>query len=300
MNRIIGCVPPDYKTTSLCINRLCQKYPFVSNFDVGKSVLGRRIIGLKIGCCEDCVLFAGAFHAQEWLTSLLLLRFTELLCEALDCGGYIADVDCRKAFLGRGLIIVPTVNPDGVEIALGGSGAALDLENEVLRISSGDLSLWNANARGVDLNHNFNAGWHILRQLEISSGTDGPSPRRYGGSAPESEPETQSMVALCEKYSFRHILAFHSQGEEIYWKYGSHTPSRSALMANVLAASSGYSLASPEEIASHGGFKDWFIEHFGRPGFTIEIGKGQNPLPIETLDDTLQRLNEMMMLAIVM
>lgn len=300
MNRITVSLPPTERVRQRQLRKLSEKYPFVSKFTVGKSVLGRDIEGLKIGCTENAVLFAGAFHAQEWMTALLLLRFSELFCEALESGEPLAGMDCRKALLGRGIVIVPAVNPDGIEIALEGTAAALDLSGEVKRISGGDVSKWNANARGVDLNHNYNAGWHILRQLEISAGIDGPSPGKYGGAYPESEPETQAMVALCEKYQFRHILAFHSQGEEIYWKYGVRTPSKSSLMANVLATSCGYAVASPQGLASHGGFKDWFIEKYGRPGFTIEIGRGENPLPIEIFEDTVSRLCEMMTLAIVM
>jgi len=31
---------------------------------------------------------------------------------------------------------------------------------------------------------------------------------------------------------------------------------------------------------SFDGCKDWFISKFNRPGFTIECGKGKNPLPL--------------------
>ena len=40
---------------------------------------------------------------------------------------------------------------------------------------------------------------------------------------------------------------------------------------------------TPQSSASMGGFKDWFIEAFRRPGFTIEVGKGRNPLPFGQL-----------------
>ena len=291
---------PTEQMREAAINVLCNKYYFARKISIGKSVLGRDLTGLKIGDMDDPVLFVGAFHPREWLTSLLLLRFAEILCASLDSGAQVRGIDCRKALLGRGIIIIPAINPDGVEIVLRGGSAALGLEEEIGRLCGGDFSVWNANARGVDLNHNYDAGWDILRQLEIADGIDGPSPRRFGGTAPESEPETQALVALCEKYSFRHVMAFHSQGEEIYWNYGSKTPERSREMADMLAKSSGYEVSEPTGIASHGGFKDWFIEKYARPGFTIEIGKGVNPLPIEMLDDITDRILEMMLLAITM
>ena len=291
---------PDMETRRRQLGRLCSRYRFVSRPPVGCSVLGREICAVRIGEPEEAVLYAGGFHAQEWLTSALLIRFAERLCEALENGGRIAEIDCRRAMLGRGVVIVPCVNPDGVEIALHGAESAGDLRAEVERISGGDASHWNANARGVDINHNFNAGWHIARQLERAQGIDSPAPRRYGGSSPESEPETQALTALCEKFGFRAVYAFHSQGEEIYWRYGDGTPPASALMARVLSASSGYAAASPEAIASHGGFKDWFIEKYRRPGFTIEMGKGENPLPISELDGIYEQLEELLMLGMVM
>lgn len=300
MNEIITGRLPDCKTREGQLERLCALYPFISRIEAGFSVLGRRLTALRIGDPENMVLLAGAFHGQEWINAILLMKFAEELCRELDSGGMICGIDCRRALLGRGVMILPCVNPDGVEIALHGASGAGDLAEEAERISGGDFSEWNANARGVDLNHNYNAGWHIVRQLERAAGINGPAPRRYGGEAPESEPETQAMVKLCEKYNFRSVYAFHSQGEEIYWHYGEHTPPKAALMARVLAASSGYTAARPEGMASHGGFKDWFINKYHRCGFTIETGKGKNPLPISQLDEIYDRLRELLMLAIVM
>ncbi len=300
MENIINEAQPDYESIQSRLGWLCSRYRFVNRLEAGRSVLGREISALRIGEPENAVLYAAAFHGQEWLTASLLLRFAERLCNALENGESISEIDCRKALLGRGMVIMPCVNPDGVEIALKGSQAAGDLAAEAERISGGDYSRWNANARGVDINHNFNAGWHILRRLEEAQGINAPAPGKYGGISPESEPETQAVVALCERFSFRSVYAFHSQGEEIYWHYGKHTPKKSALMARVLCASSGYAPASQEGTASHGGFKDWFIEHYRRPGFTVEIGRGVNPLPLSDLDGIYAQLEEMLMLGVVM
>jgi len=300
MSRIVGSDLPRYSTRQKQIAGLCARYPFARRIEAGKSVLGRSIEALRIGEPDDAVLFAGAFHGQEWLTAMLLLTFAERLCQSLENGTLTAGIDCRKALLGHGIVILPCVNPDGVEIAIDGAKSAGDLAGEVERISAGDTSGWNANARGIDINHNYNAGWHIVRQLEQAEGINSPQPRRFGGYSPESEPETQATVRLCGEYRFRSVYAFHSQGEEIYWQYGSHTPPKSALMARVLAMASGYTPVLPTGTASHAGFKDWFIERYHRPGFTIEIGRGKNPLPVEELENIYSRLEEMMTLAMVM
>ncbi len=291
---------PDYEFRRRQLGRLCSRYRFASSVDAGFSVLGREINGILIGDASDAVLFAGAFHAQEWLTAALLLTFAERLCSSLQEGAMISGIDCCRAMLGRGIVILPCINPDGVEMALYGACAAGDLAEQAERICGGDFSRWNANARGVDINHNYNAGWHILRQLEQEEGITAPAPGHYGGTHPESEPETQATVNLCKRFGFRAVYAFHSQGEEIYWHYGAHTPKRSALMARVLASSSGYALAEPTGTASHGGFKDWFISQYHRPGFTIETGKGRNPLPLSDLEPIYAQLEEMLMLAAVM
>ena len=71
-------------------------------------------------------------------------------------------------------------------------------------------------------------------------------------------------------------------------------------MAEIFAASSGYALDVPTTLAVGGGFKGWFIEHFRRPGFTIELGKGKNPLPPTDCEKIYTKVKEMMMLGLLM
>ncbi len=268
---------------------------------LGQSVLGREIHCLSLGN-EDkpAVVYAGGFHGTEHITSPLLLRFVERLCHALTCRETLSQMNVDAILKNHHLLVVPRVNPDGCEIALHGATGGLERGDWVSRLCGRDFSHWNANANGVDINHNFDAGWERLQQMEHSAGIWGPSPRQYGGSAPESEPETKALTKLCRSRRVSHVLAFHSQGEEIYWRYGRHTPHRSKRMAEILAASTGYALEAPVGLASHGGFKDWFIKEMGRPGFTFEVGKGENPLPCEQLDPIYQRLEESLLLAAVM
>ena len=136
--------------------------------------------------------------------------------------------------------------------------------------------------------------------MEVAAGITGPAPTRYGGESPHSEPETQALAALCMALHPRQAYAFHAQGEEIYYRYGPHTPARSQLMGRVLASASGYRLADPVGLASHGGFKDWFIQKLHRPTFTIEVGRGENPLPVEELGPLYARLLELLLLAVLL
>ena len=149
----------------------------------------------------------------------------------------------------------------------------------------------------MDLNHNFDAGWCILREMEEEAGISGPAPTRYGGPHPCSEPEPSAMTPFCLTYQPRPLYSFHSQGEELYYRYGEFTPARSKLMAQILASSSGYEVAQPTGLASHGGLKDWFIEKFRRPGFTIEVGRGKNPLEITQFQKIYNKIEEMLIIA---
>ena len=289
--------PPRFEAVEKALVTLRDTGDFVKLFPVGKSVLRRKIYAVGIGDLRNATLFAGAFHGQEWLTCLLLIRYFEALCRAYEAGEPLAGIDVRRVLGERGLLCVPLVNPDGVEIALGGPQTARHFEGYVRRIMQESDRTWQANVHGVDLNHNFDAGFEELQKMERASGITGPSPRQYGGRHPMSEPETKAIAGLCTAFDVKKVFAFHAQGEEIFYRYGPHTPPNARLMGEMLAHACGYKLIEPEGMASHGGFKDWFIEKFARPGFTIEIGRGENPLPIEELEPIYARLLEMMTLA---
>ena len=70
-------------------------------------------------------------------------------------------------------------------------------------------------------------------------------------------------------------------------------------MAEILSDASGYSLDEPEGLAVGGGFKDWFIEKFYRPAFTVEIGLGENPLDPSELDGIYEKTGRMMTIGIM-
>ncbi len=289
----------DYFENERLKNKITEEYPFVTHHIIGKSVCERDIHAFSLGNYKNTILFAGGFHGQEWMTCLVLYKFLERICNCLKNGKKLSGVDIATSFLSKGVTIIPCINPDGTEIAIKGKKGALFYETYVDSIAKGDYSKWNANAKGVDINHNFNAGWEELHKMETDKGIFGPSPRQYGGFAPESEPETIALVKFCEHNNVDHAFALHSQGEEIYWSYGENTPEQSLTMANIFSVCSGYSLVKNESLASHGGFKDWFIEYFHKSAFTIEIGKGENPLPIEDFEDIYEKIEEMLVLGAI-
>lgn len=282
------------------INKLCSKYEFVKPFSIGKSCQGKDITALKIGVSDSYALITAATHGTERITSTVLLMFIEQLCRAFKFDGSIEGLNVRKGMFGRGVIFVPCVNPDGCDIALSGAVACGSQNEYIKNLCKGNFKKWNANFRGVDINHNFDAGWNELREKEISLGIVGPAPTRYGGSKPHSEPETIALVELCKKCNIRHVMALHSQGEVIYWSYGNNIPCKSRKMAEIMATTSNYSLDVPLGIATGGGFKDWFIKEFSRPGFTVEIGKGENPLPASDAFKIYKQVRELLLLSCIM
>ena len=292
---IVGIEPPDSVHISGWTRALLVKYAGLLKVSrIGSSLLGRDIYAFDIGSGRRKVLYCAGVHGREWITSLLMMYFAEELLEAYSTGGRICDIDIGRLMESVGLTVIPALNPDGIEISvkgaagqgiIGGQSQPL-LPPEIIERLGTDREYsrrWKANARGVDLNHNFDADWQRLREKERSLGINAPACTRFGGSRPESEPETRALVRLCEQTRFERVLALHSQGREIYWDFGRRTPCRCLLLAQRMAEVSGYTVASPDDIATGGGFKDWFIERFHRCGFTVEMGKGENPLPLSDL-----------------
>ena len=269
-------------------------------FSFGQSVLGRELLCVGIGNLEDATLVVGGVHALEMLGVLSCFRFCEQVLDAAAAGEELYDTDMAQALDHRGLLVVPCLNPDGLELVVNGIGTAGPFAPFVYShcggapADMGDLSRWQANAHGVDLNHNFDAGFFIAQRQSRFAGVHRPGPTKFGGPYPHREPETAAIVALCEQYRPRQVVALHSQGEEIYYQYGPHTPQYSHLVARMLAAVSGYELAVQGGTASHAGLKDWFILHYGKPGYTLEIGRGQNPLPISDFYPVYEKVGPML------
>ena len=276
---------------------------------ISKSYLGKNINLIKIGGGVRKAIYIGSHHAMEWMTSLILMRFVEDFCKSYIFNEKMYGYDPDYILQTRTFYIVPMLNPDGVDLVING----LEEDNDANPVNtigtrliqmngnSKDFSHWQANARGVDLNHNYNADFELLKEIEIQAGITEPCATRYGGEYPESEPETVSLASFIRSDPDIHILAaLHTQGEEIYWRYKDIIPPKAKELAYLISKTTGYKLEYPgEAIASYGGCKDWFISTFNRPGFTIECGKGKNPLPITDFVGIYNNIAEALMLLIM-
>ena len=292
--------PLDFLSVYKALSEIDKNYVFARLGSIGKSVMGRDIFSLRIGRAASYVLFTAAFHGSEHITSVMLITFIKNLCEAIRLDGSIDGVKIRRALSGRGLIFVPLVNPDGCEISIHGKSGCGAAEPFISKLCGGDYAHFTANARGVDINHNFDADWQNLKRREMDAGIFSPAFTRFGGYSPASEPETVALTTLCKAFHIRHAIALHSQGEVIYPPEKENCPPRALKMAEIMSSSSGYKIEYPEGLAVGGGFKDWFAQEFFRPAFTIEIGKGKNPLPKEDYAKTYSDISEMLTLCSIM
>ena len=130
----------------------------------------------------------------------------------------------------------------------------------------------------------FPAGWNEAREIKFEQGFTSPAPRDYVGSSPLITPEAISVYNFTRMRNFRLILAYHTQGEVIYWQFQNYLPPASYYIGERFSNVSGYSLESTPYNSSFAGYKDWFIQTYNRPGYTIEVGLGDNPLPISQFD----------------
>jgi g-D-glutamyl-meso-diaminopimelate peptidase len=262
------------------LHQLKKAYPFIRLRTIGKSVLGRPIHELRIGSGKKKVHMNASFHANEWITTAILMKLINEYLLSLTNGSPIYDQSSSSIFQTTELSIVPMVNPDGVELVL--NGPSSDSRDEVISINGGssDFTGWKANIRGIDLNNQFPAKWDIEKRRKEPKL---PAPRDYPGDFPLSEPEAVAMAELTKNSQFDRVIAFHTQGEEFYWGYEGYEPSESEGIAKEFERVSGYH--SVQYVDSHAGYKDWFIQEFRRPGFTVELGKGINPLPLSQYNE---------------
>ena len=132
----------------------------------------------------------------------------------------------------------------------------------------------------MDLNLQFPAGWENAKEIKFAHGFSSPAPRDYVGTGPLVAPEAVAVYNFTLEHNFSIIISYHTQGKEIYWNYQNIYSSCSLGIAKKFASVSGYKVADVPFNSSFAGYRDWFIQKYNRPGYTIEAGLGKNPLPI--------------------
>lgn len=295
LKKVDGKKKYNYAEMERDVKHLVSIFPFVKLHIIGKSVLGKNIYELKIGKGSKKVHMNASFHANEWITSSILMTFINDFLLSLTNNSRIRNLSTLPLYQSVSLSIVPMVNPDGVDLVL--SGPPEEKNKEVISVNNGstDFTGWKANIRGVDLNNQFPANWEIEKERKEPKS---PAPRDYPGDAPLTEPEAMIMAKLAELEKFDRMLALHTQGKEFYWGYEGLEDLNSGKIAAEFNRVSGYKAV--QYVDSHAGYKDWFIQEFKQPAFTIELGKGINPLPLSQFDEIYQDMTGIFLASLYM
>lgn len=267
------------------IEGLQARYPYLQSGSIGRSVMGEPIWFLRLGNGPMEVCYNASFHANENITTPVLLKFAEQLLRAYAMEDTYEEVYPEHLFEEFSLFLIPLVNPDGVDLVNGLLEEGF-FYRRALRIAQDFPEIpfpngWKANLQGVDLNLQFPAGWEMAKKIKYEQGYDRPAPRDYVGMTPLSTPESIAVYEFTRNHDFLLILAYHTQGEVIYWKYLDYESENSRRIGEYFAQVSGYRLEETPSESGYAGYKDWFIKEYIRPGYTIEAGLGINPLPME-------------------
>lgn len=269
-----------YEQMNKDLQKLKQAHPEKMLFGVPAfSADERKIFEVILGDtkAEHHVLIQAGMHGREYLNSAVVVR---LMGDYLQYsqgeryGGHLL----KELYGNICFHAVPMVNPDGVTICRKGPEGIRDVELKrtvVEREPTDSFRLWKANARGVDINRNFDAGWEKCR------GPLKPASEGFKGDFPESEPETQVILKIARKWRIECCIAYHSSGNVVYWDYGSEGAVWEAdrRLAENVGKLTGYRLESTERSdVDVAGCSDYFVLKCGIPAVTIETGIGECPL----------------------
>ena len=276
-------VPFTSESCNRMILQLVEAYSFCRSEVLTTTAFGRPIRTLVIGNGPRRVLYTAAHHANEWITAYILLKFAEDLCSG-------AIPNARQILDTATIYMVPMVDPDGVDLVVGAIAPGT-VQYETARTLAERYPAipfpdgWKANLLGVDLNLQYPAGWLQAREIKFSQGFTLPGPRDYVGRAPLNQLETQALADYTELLDPELVLAYHTQGKEIYWTFEDIEVPGARQLGEAMSEASGYTLADVPYNSAFAGYKDWFIQEFRRPGYTIEAGLGVNPLPLTQFDE---------------
>ncbi len=238
---------------------------------IGYSAFSREIYAVKIGEGRPTGIAQYAIHGREYCVAELAFAH------------YAYGISRGSCWL------LPLVNPDGALLSEVGLSAAPRQNREKLftwNNFSEDFSLWKANGRGVDLNVNFPARWGEGRK-----NVRAPASENYIGEAPFSERETLALKEFTEEIRPDYTVSYHTKGEEIYWYF--YQPLADCAydkrLALTLSEATGYPLA--RATGSVGGYKDWCIQRYKIPAFTVEAGRDcyAHPLSGEAKRDIIEK-----------
>lgn len=276
-----------YESLTEDMLELVQKYPhLVSYKSLTTTSYGRSIWAIKLGHGDTTILLNGAHHAREWMTSALLMKMIETYAEAYDNKQPIDQL--HPNILNKVTIwFVPMVNPDGVTLQQFGLYAfPAYIHDELIKMNEGSTNFrrWKANIHGIDLNRQYPANWENLNGV-----SEKPSYQFYKGTEPLEAEEVKALVDFTYETQPEIAVSYHSSGNVLFWGYHiwglTHTTDFTGDFYNIaqeIENLTKYKLEHPESYQQGGGYTDWFVEEFEKPGLTVEIGDliEDNSLPL--------------------
>lgn len=282
---------------ALCVRELVQLHERYADRTalsvIGTSYLGQPLYALRMGnpYADTRVLIQASMHGREWINTQLVMAQME---------DYLSEEKYADLLKNACLLFIPMINPDGVRIAQEGADWIADKEarafvQKLIDESGEHHDQWKSNGRGVDLNRNFDAQWHIAFDPRE---TAGPGYSAYRGECPASEPESKALLAITAEFDPTVTLSYHSRGEYVYWFFHQEGNDliRDEKIALHLSDLSGYAVTRKEVVSvdSGGGYKDWCVEKLHIPAFTIENGADEwgIPVPIEHFDEIYKKAKE--------
>lgn len=147
---------------------------------------GNPISYIRIGRGKNHIFYSASIHANESITTNILLKFIEDFCIAYKNNDKIYGYNAREIFNHTSIYIVPMCNPDGVNLVNGYFSSNSKAYQYAKKIADGYATIpfpdgWKANIRGVDLNLQFPAGWEEARRIKFEQGFTAPAPRDFVG-----------------------------------------------------------------------------------------------------------------------
>lgn len=274
----------DYNDMTADLRRLVYKYPGKAGLSsLGKSYDGRDIWCLRIGSAYagKRLVIDAAIHGREWKNTQVLMRQAEEILREYN--------EHKDRFRNVCLYLIPMDNPDGVTISQYGYQGIRNkkLQKKVKKI--GHFRKWKNNARGVNLNNNFPAGFSVKKKKK-------PDYAAYPGKKAGSEKEAKALMKFIQKIRPNTVLNLHSTGSVLYWDFAVDEAlhNRQYQLAKKINSYNRYRMmprnGSTEE---RGGFADWLVYEKKIPSVTIETGSVMCPLPHSQYSSIYKKNNKM-------
>lgn len=271
------------------LKQLENKYGDRMSFSkVSSTYDNRNLYEVKLGNpdAKKHIFISASMHAREYMASLLTMKQLEYYCYYYYTGKYKGTY-YSELFDKVCVHLIPMVNPDGISISQFGSKGIHNatLRRNVINIckkygggSANYYRTWKANARGVDLNRNFDVAWK-----QSANDVKHPANASYKGISAASEKETKALVQAINNANPKATINYHAMGSILYWYFGQKGTllKDSKRLLNEVRSLTHYTpVGGTYHSYDAAGLGDWVSIKKKLPTVTIEIGRSPCPLKI--------------------